>query len=132
MRSRQRDPNQSLMQPFVSNVHQSQFTNNISKLNESAKHNNQMFFRRTTLFDDDHPIISRLKKGSQSKTPGVQTLHDKSFKRSSPNPMDITQPGSVLNSMNSFNTFLENDSTKLKIFKQFKAMSRELARAYMR
>lgn len=59
---------------------------------------------------------------------------EKVFLRTSPKPIETSQtfPDSIMNGQNKFDTFLDKDPHRLKIFKNFKNLSRDLTKAFLR
>lgn len=59
---------------------------------------------------------------------------EKVFLTTSPKPIETSQtfPESVMNGTNKFDTFLDKDPHRLKIFKNYKNLSRDLTKAFLR
>ena len=144
MKTRYREFNNTQVQPFISHVYQSQMSNNINKLNESARVNNEVFFRKSIEpkkkkdglkdIENDLKGSTDMKRKMYAKTPlAKSTIHEVEFKRSSHRPpMQQIDARQKLNSLNHYGVFLKKDQSKLRLFNNYKSMSRELAKAYMR
>jgi hypothetical protein len=59
---------------------------------------------------------------------------EKVFLRTTPKPIETSQtfPDSIMNGQNKYETFLDKDPHRLKIFKNFKNLSRDLTKAFLR
>lgn len=92
MKTRYRDFNNTQVAPFISYVYQSQISSNINKLNESARVNNDVFFRKSIEAPKkdglkDLETSPDSKRKAYAKTPLARsTIHEVEFKRSSPRP----------------------------------------------
>ena len=64
----------------------------------------------------------------------LMPAQERVFIRTSPRPIETTTtfPYHLINSENTFDTFLDKDQQKAKVFRNYKKMSRDLTKAYLR